>query len=253
MWGILRHRLSSYIRDFFVNRDIWIPELNNNQYFSGIRKAGFFEAWLKCMLITPSLVSPPSWSICLAHFFPSPKKAAWWFQSFLFSSPGKWSTLTNIFSNGLVQPPTTYILSLGICPGVSQQKSSSRLQMTNRKQWPKTRRGTGWGSIPEVRDLRLTLTGLLAWYLVPFVCWCVCVCFWIFNMLGCTVDIFTYAACSSVCVYILYTYISIYWCPETNGRPPLFGRLTWTFHFTSQFLQLWSFGFWVNVYIALHF
>ena len=184
------------------------------------------------MLITPSLVSPPSWSICLAHLFPFPKKAGWWFQSFLFSSLGKWSTLTNIFSNGL-KPPTTYIPTLGIYQGVCQQKWSSRLQMTNRKQWPKTRRGTGWGSIPEACDLRLTLTGLLAWYLVPFVCWCVCVCvflniqyvsmycryFYICSMFKCVcVYIFIYI----LYLYIFYIYISIKWCPETNAQPPLF-------------------------------
>ena len=182
-----------------------------------------------------------------------PRKAVWWFQWFLFSSLGKWSTLTNIFSNGL-KPPTTYILTLGIYQGVCQQKSSSRLQMTNRKQWPKTRRGTGWGSIPEVCDLRLTLTGLLAWYLVPFVCWCVCVCFSIFNMFVCTVDIFTYAAGSSVCLYIIFLYQHIL-MPRNQWSTSSFRAVTWTFRFTSQFLQLlviWVLGECISWYIFRH-
>ena len=136
-----------------------------------------------------------------------PRKAVWWFQWFLFSSLGKWSTLTNIFSNGL-KPPTTYILTLSIYQGVCQQKSSSRLQMTNRKQWPKTRRGTGWGSIPEVCDLRLTLTGLLAWYLVPFVCWCVCV---FLNFQYVRMYCRYFYICSRIkCVSIYYILISAY-------------------------------------------
>ena len=35
---------------------------------------------------------------------------SWWFQTFLIFTPipGKWSNLTNICSNGLVQPPTSW-------------------------------------------------------------------------------------------------------------------------------------------------